>query len=70
MTEFNITINEEQARRLNAAGFGAMEDTEQILFYTYHMIDWLNTHNKNYTKEQEHRIVALCDLWEALYKGF
>lgn len=70
MTDFNITINEEQARRLEAAGFDVMKDTDEILFYTYNMIQWLNTHNKNYTKDQEHRIGALCDLWEALYKGF
>lgn len=70
MSDFKIIINEEQAKRLDAAGFDIMKDTDEILFYTYNMIQWLNTHNKNFTKDQEHRIGALNDLWDALYKGF
>ena len=71
MEDFKITLNERQKDGLKKAGFeGMAEDTDNILFYTFHMLDVLESHNKNYTKDQYNRISALKDIFEALYKGF
>jgi hypothetical protein len=71
MEDFKIILNERQKDGLKKAGFeGIAEDTDNILFYTFNMLDVLESHNKNYTKDQYHRISALKDIFEALYKGF
>ena len=71
MEDFKITLNERQKDGLKKAGFeGMAEDTDSILFYTFNMLDVLESHNKNYTKDQYNRISALKDIFEALYKGF
>lgn len=71
MEDFKIVLNERQKDGLKKAGFeGMAEDTDNILFYTFHMLDVLESHNKNYTKDQYNRISALKDIFEALYKGF
>ena len=68
---FNISLNEDQAERLRAAGFeGFAENTDDLLFYVYHTLDRLAHHNKNYTKTQYYGITALYDIFEAIYKGF
>lgn len=71
MEDFKIILNERQKDGLKKAGFeGIAEDTDNILFYTFNMLDVLESHNKNYTKDQYQRISALKDIYEALYKGF
>lgn len=71
MTDFNITLNDEQKDRLTAAGFeGMAEDTDEIMFYTYRLLQYLAYHNKNLTNEQYHRIDALNDIYTALYRGY
>ena len=71
MADFNITLNDRQKDGLIKAGYeGMAEDTDNILFYTFHMLDVLESHNKNYTKDQYNRISELKDIFEALYNGF
>lgn len=71
MEEFKIILNERQKDGLRNAGFeGMAEDTDNILFYTYHMLDVLERHNKNYTKDQYNRISALKDIFESICNGF
>lgn len=71
MEDFKITLNEQQKENLKKSGFyGFSEDTDEILFYTFHMLEVLESHNKNYTKDQYNRISTLKDIFTALYKGF
>ena len=71
MNDFKITLNDSQKENLKSAGFtGFTEDTDEILFYTFHMLEVLESHNKNYTKDQYNRISTLKDIFAALYKGF
>ena len=71
MTDFNITLNEDQIDRLAKAGFaGLAEEPENLLFYFYNVLEKLVYHNKNYTKDQFCSISDLYDISNALYKGF
>jgi len=68
---YQMILTDDQKNRLQKAGLpGMAEDTDNILFYTYHLLDYLESHNKNYTKQQYHQIQSLFDIFEALYKGF
>ena len=67
MNDFLITLNDEQKKNLKNAGFaGFAEDPDEILFYTFHMLEVLESHNKNYTKDQYNRISILKDVFTAL----
>ena len=71
MNDFRIELNDTQKENLKNAGFaGFAEDTDEILFYTFHMLEVLESHNKNYTKDQYNRISILKDVFTALYNGF
>lgn len=39
---------------------------QDLLYYFSAMLYFLNTHNKNYTKEQEHKISDLNDLFDCM----
>ena len=44
-------------------GYGLKFDSpEDMLYYVTSLIDYLETHNKNYTKQQEHAIMTLYDI--------
>lgn len=47
--------------KLNDLGF-TFEDPESFICYILSLSSWLQSHNKNYTKEQFYRIEALNDL--------
>jgi len=71
MEQFKITLNQDQKEALKKAGYeGLTEDTDNILFYLYSLIDWLSSHNKNYNKEQYNRIDIANDVLKALYENF
>ena len=57
-----IKINRE---KLNQYGF-EFNSSEDMFFYISSLIDYLKTHNKNYTKEQYNRILTLEELMEAI----
>lgn len=44
-------------------GFDAVDD---VYFYVYHIAEWLESHNKNYTQDQYYNICALKDALECL----
>ena len=54
----NIVIDTEKLENL---GF-TFEDPESFICYITSLSSWLQSHNKNYTKEQYHRITTLNDL--------
>lgn len=59
-----IKINEE---KMKAIGFSYNENEWSDLYiYIRAELQWLESHNKNYTKEQYHRISTLKDLIEAI----
>lgn len=66
-----IEINEKQKKNLKAIGFeGLAEDTDNILSYVHKTLEALESHNKNYTKDQYYKISTLNDIFKALYEGF
>lgn len=66
-----IEINEKQKKNLKAIGFeGLAEDTDNILSYVHKILEVLESHNKNYTKDQYYKISTLNDIFKALYEGF
>lgn len=42
------------------------DDIADIIFYFSNMLDWLESHNKNYTKEQYNRILTLKEICDCL----
>lgn len=70
MKQFNVELTAGQDQELRKAGFyGLANDATEILFYLHPIIEYLATHNKNYTKEQYRKIDILHEISEALYKG-
>lgn len=72
MNNFRITLTENQEKNLRSAGFvGLANDPDglDILFYIQSITEYLQSHNKNYTKEQYHRIETLNDIIQALSDG-
>ena len=56
----SLKINAENMRKF---GFDFTEDSKDDLYlYIVSLVDYLNTHNKNYTKEQYNIIDMICDL--------
>lgn len=50
---------------MNRHGFN-FESVEDIYFYIFREIEWLESHNKQYTKEQYHRISNIKVILEAI----
>lgn len=42
------------------------ESMEDCLFYMESLVDYLESHNKNYNKEQYRRILTLKDIFRAM----
>lgn len=67
---FNIELTNGQDAELRKAGFyGLANDATEILFYLHPIIEYLASHNKNYTKAQYEKIDILKDVFKALYDG-
>ena len=69
-----IRLSDKQIKCLKAAGFEGFIDilylnTDDVLDYVFNIVVSLESHNKNYTKDQYHKISALDDLVSALYRG-
>lgn len=54
-----MQINFEQIEKLTGLHF---DSTEQLYFYVLHHLEYLKTHNKNYTKKQYNNINDLFDI--------
>jgi len=48
---------------------GSFEDWSDIYSYISGLVDWLESHNKNYTKEQYHKIVILKEILDCIDYG-
>lgn len=57
-----MKINKEKMQKI---GF-EFESMEDVYFYIFYMIEWLESHNKNYTKEQYYRISIVNDILHSL----
>lgn len=57
-----MKINKEKMQEL---GFN-FENMEDIYFYIFHIMEWLESHNKNYTKEQYYKISIVNDILHCL----
>ena len=67
---FDIILKENQKKELVNAGYkGLAVDATDILFYLWPQIEYLHSHNKNYTKAQWEKIDALYDISKALWDG-
>ena len=57
-----MKINHEKMAEL---GF-KFDTVEDVYLYFSSMLDWLESHNKNYTKDQYNRILTLQDIFNCL----
>lgn len=65
MDQIKLGINHEKL-----AKFGwSFEDWSDIYLYIKSLVDWLECHNKNYTKEQYHRICSIKEILECIDYG-
>lgn len=58
-----MTINKNKLTENTGFNFESMED---LVYYISSSIEWLITHNKNYTKEQYNRICDLKDILDCI----
>lgn len=54
--------------KLEERGFH-FDDTDNAYLYLAGLVEWLESHNKNYTKEQYHRIQSLKDIFDSIDYG-
>lgn len=54
--------------KLEERGFH-FDDTDDAYLYLAGLVEWLESHNKNYTKEQWHRIQSLKDIFDSIDYG-
>ena len=52
-------------KKMDELGFG-FDAVDDVYFYVSHISEWLESHNKNYTKDQYYNICALKDALECL----
>lgn len=65
MDEIKLAINHE---KLAACGF-SFESWSDMYLYVQSLVEWLESHNKNYTKEQYHRISSLKEILDCIDYG-
>lgn len=65
MDEIKLAINYE---KLAACGF-SFESWSDMCLYVQSLVEWLESHNKNYTKEQYHRISSLKEILDCIDYG-
>lgn len=51
--------------KMEKCGF-KFNNIEDVFFYLSNMLDWLESHNKNYTKAQYDRILTLKEICDCL----
>lgn len=68
MQESKKTINNKIFAELKKQGFG-FETVEDIIFYLLPICEFLKTHNKNYTKEQFHKIETIAEIIASISKS-
>ena len=65
MDRIKLGINHE---KLAEQGW-SFEDWSDIYSYISGLVDWLESNNKNYTKEQYHKIVILKEILDCIDYG-
>lgn len=55
-----------QHKQLNRLTGNDLDRSEVIIDYIERHLDYLSTHNKNYTKDQDYRIYELCEIFKIL----
>ena len=58
-----MNFNYEKLLKNTGCSFGSWDD---LLYYLDNLLDYLTTHNKNYTKEQYNKIVLINDIIKSL----
>lgn len=58
-----MTFNYEKLLKNTGCSFN---DWNDLLYYLDSLLDYLTTHNKNYTKEQYNKIVLINDIIKSL----
>ena len=58
-----MTFNYEKLLKNTGCSFNNWDD---LLYYLNNLLDYLTTHNKNYTKEQYNKIVLINDIIKSL----
>ena len=61
-----VKINNEKLLKATGLSFDTMQDA---IFYFRHRTEYLKTHNKNYTKEQEYAINDLYEFFDCIDDG-
>lgn len=65
MDEIKLEINHE---KLTACGF-SFESWIDMYLYVKSLMEWLESHNKNYTKEQYYKISSLKEILDCIDYG-
>lgn len=65
MDQIKLAINHQ---KLADQGWN-FDDWSDIYSYISGLVDWLESHNKNYTKEQYRRIVSLKEILDSIDYG-
>ena len=66
----NIKLTEDQKKRLNDISFGELAESPNLIPTTLtRKLDYLYTHNKNYTKAQEYTIDDIRNIINILFDG-
>lgn len=65
MDSIKLAINHE---KLAERGL-SFDDWSDIYLYVQSLVEWLESHNKNYNKEQYHRICTLKEILESIDYG-
>ena len=63
-----MELTKNQKKELHKIGM-YFDTIEDFIFYVKPQLDYLITHNKNYTKAQFETLDTLNDIIHALYKG-
>lgn len=63
MKNFNIKIDNDKLKQMQGIAFS---DADNWLYYVQGLLYTLNTHNKNYTKEQIRLIDTLKDIFDCV----
>lgn len=61
-------MNKKMIEELKKQGFG-FETVEDMILYLLPICEFLKTHNKNYTKEQFHKIETIAEIINAISKS-
>lgn len=65
MDQIKLAINHQ---KLADQGW-SFDDWSDIYSYISELVDWLESHNKNYTKEQYHKIISIKEILDCIDYG-